>query len=74
MKETIYFGGMVVCRRKNVNERGSYTLVDWSCANKINKSMRTLIFGPMVADKERIFEKGSYFLSNGSVQINEINL
>ena len=53
MKETIYFGGMVVCKRKNVNERGSYTLVDWSCANKINKSMRTLIFGPMVVHKSK---------------------
>ena len=38
-----------------------------------SKLMTSLIFGPMVVRKERTNERGSYILSNGSVQIKEIN-
>ena len=32
-------------------------MVEWSCTNKKNKLMRTLIFGRMVVYKERINER-----------------
>ena len=35
-------------------------MVEWSCTNKRNKSMWTLIFGRMVVHKERINERRSY--------------
>ena len=31
-------------------------MVEWSCTNKVNKLMRTPIFGRMVVHKERINE------------------
>ena len=42
--------------------------VEWSCPNKINKSVRTLSLDRMVVYKRKII-----FLSNGRVQIKEIN-
>ena len=40
---TLIFGQMLV-QKERVNERESHVLVELSCANKKNKSMRTLIF------------------------------
>ena len=58
-KRTLIFGRMVV-HKGRTNEQTS-------------KLMTSLIFGPMVVRKERTNERGSYILSNGSVQIKEIN-
>ena len=52
-------------------------MVEWSCTNKINKLMRTLIFGRMVVHKERINERKKviYFcrmvVCKGKININE---
>ena len=43
-------------KKDKINERGAHNLVEWSCTNKVNKLMATLIFGRMVAYKERINE------------------
>ena len=50
----------MVGQKERINERRSYTFVEWSCTNKRNKSRRTLIFGRMVVHKERINERRSY--------------
>ena len=39
--------------KERINERGPYILVGWSCINKRNQSMRTLIFGRMVVYKKK---------------------
>ena len=44
---------MVVCKKKKINERGPYILVERSCKNKINRSMRTIILGLMVVHKRK---------------------
>ena len=44
---------MVVCKRK-INKRRPYILVEWSCANKRNKSMRAIIFGQIVVHQKKI--------------------
>ena len=50
------------CTKEKINER-PYVLVEWSCAHKRNKSMRTLIFGRMVVHKRKIkWKRGSYIL------------
>ena len=46
------------CTKERINERGPCIFVEWSCANKINKSLRTLSLGRMQCTKERINEKG----------------
>ena len=38
----------MVVLKERMNERRSYILAEWTCANERNKSMRTLIFGRMV--------------------------
>ena len=45
------------CTKERLNERGSYIFVEWSCANKKNKSVSTLSLGWMVVTKERTNEK-----------------
>ena len=35
--------GRMVTPEKKINGRGPYNLAEWSCTNKKNKSMRTLI-------------------------------
>ena len=37
-----------LCTKERLNERGPYILVQWSCANKRNKSVGTLNSGRMV--------------------------
>ena len=59
---------MVVHKRKNKYERGSYIFVEWSCANKRNITKKTLNFGRMVLMKEDYI-----FLSKGCVQMKEIS-
>ena len=44
---TLIFG-LMVARKERIYERGSYIFVEWLCANKPNKFMRTLTVGPMV--------------------------
>ena len=58
---------MVVHKRKNKYERGSYIFDEWSCANKRNITKKTLNFGRMVLMKEDYI-----FLLNGCVQMKEI--
>ena len=41
------------CTKERINERGPYTFVKWLCANKLNKLIRTLTFGRVVAHKEK---------------------
>ena len=36
------------CTKERLNERGPYNLVEWSCTNKINKSVEALNSGRMV--------------------------
>ena len=55
-KKTIMFGRMVMHKRKNLNKRGPYMLVEWLCATKRNKSMRTIIL-----TNKRINERGPMF-------------
>ena len=45
--------------KKRINKRVRVTpnFLEWSCANKTSKLMRTLFFGRMVVHKERIFER-----------------
>ena len=49
---TLIFGRMVV-HKERINERGSHIFVEWSPANKRNKSVRDLIFGWMVVHKRK---------------------
>ena len=51
---------MVVQKKQKKFERGPYIFVDWSCVNKRNKSVKTVIFGQMVVTKERLNERGPY--------------
>ena len=48
----LVFGPMAV-HKKRVNKRGPHIFVEWSCANKRNKSVRALSFGRMVVDKRK---------------------
>ena len=57
--------------KESINKKGTYILVEWSYANKQNKSMKTPIFGRMVMRKRKNKRK---MTKNGLVQINEINL
>ena len=41
-------------------EREPYVLVELSCANKRNKSMRTFFFGQTVVHKRKNKQKGPY--------------
>ena len=50
----------MVVTKETLNERGSYIFVEWLCANKRNKSVRTLIFGRMFVTKERLNERGPH--------------
>ena len=53
----------MVVHKGRIHERGPYILVEWLCgANKINKSLRTLIFGQMVVCKKIINVRGPYIL------------
>ena len=47
---TLNFDRMIMLKER-MCERGPYILVEWSLANKRNKSMRTLTFGQMVMHK-----------------------
>ena len=38
--------------------------VEWSCANRRNKSVGTLSLGQWLCTKERINEKGPYHVTN----------
>ena len=52
--------------KERINEEGPYTFVKWLCANKINKSVWTLIFDRVVVHKRKIkWKRTIYFLSNG---------
>ena len=41
------------CTKERINERGQDILVEWSCANKRNKSMRTQFFNRMVVHNRK---------------------
>ena len=43
------------CAKERLNERGRYNSVEWSCAHRRNKPMRTLIFGRIVVHKWAFF-------------------
>ena len=44
---TLIFGRMVV-HKERINERGPYIFVEWSCVNKINKSVGNLNSGQIL--------------------------
>ena len=60
------------CTKEGINERGPYTFVEWSCANKTNKSVWTLILGQMVVHKKKN-ERGPYTFDEWSCTYKEIN-
>ena len=49
-------------KRISYRVRMTPNLVKWLCKNKRKKLMRTLIFGRMVVQKEKIYERGPYVL------------
>ena len=54
-KKTIYFGRMVVSKGRNKWRGTLYIWVEWSCANKRNKSMKTASERWNVTRPTRIF-------------------
>ena len=74
------------CTKERINERGPYTFVKWLCANKLNKLIRTLTFGRVVAHKEKhetepsfrccCFPQGSnkYSLFNSDIEKFELKI
>ena len=58
-----------------MEERRSYILVEWLCANERNISMKTLIFGQMVVDyrKNKINELEPYNLVEWSCANKKMN-
>ena len=72
---TPVFGRMVVHKRtkERINERETYILVELSCANEGNRSMRTIIFVELSCTKERTSERGPYLLVEWSFAKEKMN-
>ena len=60
------------CTKERLNERRPYIFVELSCANKRNKSVRTLSLGRMGVLNKKNNERGPYYSVNGRVHIKEI--
>ena len=71
LKKTISFGWMVACKKKEQMERETHILVEWSFANKRNKSMSNIIFGRIFLRKTK--ERGPYLLVERSFAKEGIN-
>ena len=63
------------CTEERINKRGPYIFVEWSCTNKINKSMRTLTLDRMVVQPRKKTQKKEdhMFWSKCRVHITETN-
>ena len=58
--------------KERLNERGSCMLVEWSSANKRNKSMRITILGRMAVHKrENKLKRTKYFVFSFLVLLKE---